>query len=354
MANENRKFDSIPASACCLSLGEVEVGDNGDKAKTAPVKLTARSGKAIDHPFWGAVVHDLAGMQLHKPRIPIDYVHDDAEVIGYLNRFDITSGDLVVTGALVPFKDSDRATEIIHKSKAGVPYEASINFGGEGIQVQELSIGEVAPVNGFMFEGPGIIIRKWPLRGVAICPYGADMNTSSNVLSDKNKTFSAAVVSAPKPIAEVTSMSEVTVEAVAEAAKTEADAAQVDKPVETPVEVVTEEAAPVEAVKVEGEKAAVPPVAVTPEVTQLSREEFLKIATEFGADVAAQTVKDNGNYVSALTLAYSQSKERIKALEADAAKTAKTQFGTPVPVSTPTQPKKTLLDLCAKGTTSKE
>lgn len=344
MANENRKFDSIPASACCLSLGEVEVGDNGDKAKTAPVKLTARSGKAIDHPFWGAVVHDLAGMQLHKPRIPIDYVHDDAEVIGYLNRFDITSGDLVVTGALVPFKDSDRATEIIHKSKAGVPYEASINFGGEGIQIQELSPGEVAPVNGFMFEGPGIIIRKWPLRGVAICPYGADMNTSSNVLSDKNKTFSAAVVSAPKPIAEVTSMSEVTVEAVAEAAKTEADAAQVEKPVETPVEVApVEPVAPVEAAKVEGETTDAPPVAVAPEVTQLSREEFLKIANEFGAEIAAATVRDNGNYLSALTLAYSQSKERIKALEADGAKQVKTQFGTPAPVVDATKTEKACL-----------
>lgn len=351
MSNEKRNFSEIPASACCLSIGEVEVGDNGDKAKTAPVKLTARSGKAIEHPFWGAVVHDLSGMQLHKPRIPIDYVHDNSEVIGYLNRFDITSGDLVVTGALVPFKDSDRATEIIHKSKAGVPYEASINFGGEGIQVQELSPGEVAPVNGFMFEGPGIIIRKWPLRGVAICPYGADMNTSSNVLSDNNKTFSAAVVSAPKPIAEETSMSEVTVDAVAEV---ETKAAPIEKPVETPVEVApVEEAATVEAVKVEGENTDVPPVAVTPEVTQLSRDEFLKIATEFGADIAAQTVRDNGNYVSALTLAYSQSKERVKALEAETAKTAKTQFGTPVPVSTPTQPKKTLLDLCAKGTTSK-
>jgi len=346
MANENRNFDSIPASACCMSLGEVEVGDNGDKAKTAPVKLTARSGKAIQHPFWGAVVHDLSGMQLHKPRIPIDYVHDDAEVIGYLNRFDISSGDLVVTGALVPFKDSDRATEIIHKCKAGVPYEASINFGGEGIKIQEILEGEVAPVNGFQFEGPGIIIREWPLRGVAICPYGADMNTSSNVLSEQNKTFSAAVVSVPKPIAEVTSMSEATVEAVAEATKTEAEAEKktVETPVETPVKVApVEPAAPVEAVKVEGEVKAEPPGAVTPEVAQLSREEFLKIVNEFGAEIAAATVRDNGNYLSALTLAYSQSKERIKALEADGAKQVKTQFGTPAPVIDATKTEKACL-----------
>lgn len=43
--------------------------------------------------------------------------------------------------------------------------------------------GEIAPVNGYDFEGPGVIIREWPLRGVAICPYGADANTESAALS---------------------------------------------------------------------------------------------------------------------------------------------------------------------------
>jgi hypothetical protein len=36
-------------------------------------------------------------------------------------------------------------------------------------------------VNGFQFAGPGIVIREWPLRGVAVCPYGADMNTRSEL-----------------------------------------------------------------------------------------------------------------------------------------------------------------------------
>jgi len=65
-----------------------------------------------------------------------------------------------------------------------VPYEASINFGGSGIQVEEVAAGQAVPVNGYRFDGPGIVIREWPLRGVAVCPYGADMNTRSELAQD--------------------------------------------------------------------------------------------------------------------------------------------------------------------------
>jgi hypothetical protein len=88
-----------------------------------------------------------------------------------------------VSGALVPYKENDRASEIIFKMGQGVPYESSINFGGDGIKVEEVPDGESVEVNGAQFSGPGIVIREWPLRGVAVCPYGADMNTNSNTFS---------------------------------------------------------------------------------------------------------------------------------------------------------------------------
>jgi hypothetical protein len=181
MMNETK---SIPVSALRLTVGEFELGDNGDGAKTAPFRMVARSGQPIDHWYWGRIVHDLSGVQ-HKSRIPIDYVHDDKEVIGYANHFDASSGDLEVSGALVPYKDSDRASEIVHKFKAGVPYEASINFGGDGIEIEAVDEGKATLVNGYQFTGPGVVVRQWPLRGVAICPYGADSNTSTEFATDK-------------------------------------------------------------------------------------------------------------------------------------------------------------------------
>lgn len=169
----------VPQSALRFEAAEFSLGDNGDGAKSAPFRMVARSGQPIEHWFWGRVVHDMDGMQLHKQRVAIDYAHDDREVIGYANSFSTESGDLVVSGALVPFKESDRATEIIHKQKAGVPYEASINFGGDGIKIEQIAEGHFTQVNGYQFDGPGIVIREWPLRGIAVCPYGADANTST-------------------------------------------------------------------------------------------------------------------------------------------------------------------------------
>ena len=176
-----RQTGSVPASALRMVGGPFELGDNGEGAKSAPIRMKARTGQPVEHWFWGRVVHDMAGMRLHKDRLPIDYVHDPLEVIGYLNHFRADTDGLEVSGALVPYKDSDRASEIIHKARAGVPYEASINFGGPGIKVEEVAEGQAAQVNGYQFAGPGIIVREWPLRGVAVCPYGADMNTRSEL-----------------------------------------------------------------------------------------------------------------------------------------------------------------------------
>lgn len=178
MATETKQ---VPQAALRMSIGAFEFGSNGENAKSAPVRMVARSGQPIEHWYWGKVVHDLAGMTIHKDRLPIDYCHDDEEVIGYLNKFDTSSGDLVASGALVPYKGEDRATEIIYKAKEGVPYEASINFGGGQLILEKLPSGMVANINGNDVMGPAVIIRKWSLRGVAVCPYGADMNTSTNL-----------------------------------------------------------------------------------------------------------------------------------------------------------------------------
>lgn len=182
------KNETVPESALHLSIGEFVLGDNGDEAKSSPFRMVARSGQPVSHPYWGTIAHDLDGMRLHKTRVAIDYAHDDKEVIGYANKFETASGDLEVSGALVPFKESDRATEVIHKLKAGVPYEASINFGGEGIVLERVADKATAQVNGYEFQGPGVIVRQWPLRGIAVCPYGADMHTSTTFSQDRTVT----------------------------------------------------------------------------------------------------------------------------------------------------------------------
>jgi len=178
----NKTSKNIPQEALRLNIGEFSIPDvNGEGAKSAPLVLKARTGQPIDHWYWGRIVHDLSGMKLSKPRIAVDYNHDADQVIGYLNHFDISSGDLVATGALVPYKGDDRATEVIYKSRQGVPYEASIFFGCDGVVLEEVEEGDECDVNGYKLAGPAVVVREWPLRGVAVCPYGADMNTETRL-----------------------------------------------------------------------------------------------------------------------------------------------------------------------------
>ena len=289
--NSTKDFSQIPASACLMHVGEFALGSNGEKAKTAPVRLLARSSQPIEHWFWGRIVHDISGFK-SKSRIPIDYAHDTKEVIGYLNHFENEPDGLAVSGALVPFKDSDRATEIIHKMGLGVPYEASINFGGDGMKIQQVDDGEQAEVNGFMFDGPGVIVREWPLRGVAICPYGADANTDSAMLSEDNKkTFSAEVLtSKPEPQQKDKIMADDQIVVEAEEPTTDENVAEgsVTEPVAEAAEAVVEAEAVAE--PVEAEVLADKPDA---------RREFARMKAAFGLEIASEVFEAGGSYEEA-------------------------------------------------------
>ena len=214
--SNNISTRTIPSAAMRCSVGQFIMGDNGEGAKSAPVTLHALSGGIIAHWFFGNIVHDLQGME-HKDRIAIDYCHDAKEIIGYVNKFS-ADGELVLSGALVPFKDSDRASEIVHKAAAGVPYQASIDYTPtkpEEILFEELREDQTATVNGQSVQGPLTIVRKWKLGGVAVCPYGADSDTATYLQSNNNKDT-----------VEVKIMSNETLEA--EAVATEQDAQAVE------------------------------------------------------------------------------------------------------------------------------
>ncbi len=144
-----------------------------------PIRLLARTGGSIEHPYWGRIIHDMEGLELHKPGVPIDYCHNPDELIGVADVFDASSTGLVAKGRL--FGDDPRAAEVIRKIRRGLPYEASINFAGTGLEIEELADGKTVQVNGRDFEGPGYVVRSWPLRGIAVCPYGADHNTRVNL-----------------------------------------------------------------------------------------------------------------------------------------------------------------------------
>jgi hypothetical protein len=296
----DKTINKAPAKACTLSGGVFEFGDNGENSKTHPIKMLARSSQVIEHWFWGRVVHDFAGMKMTKSKIPMDYCHNTDEILGYANHPEIKEDGLHLSGALIPFKDSDRATEVRFRADNGVPYEASINFSGDGIKVEYVDENQVATVNGQQIEGPLTIFREWPLRGVAVCPYGADGNTSSSFSEGEEITIETVKTQ------EVIDMATETAETV------EAEQVEAPEAVET-AELSSEETETTETETETNEPAA------DAEAAEFSVSEFSELVTEFGAEIASKVVVSGGGKVEAYRL-------KAEAAEAKAAELA-TQLG---------------------------
>lgn len=204
MANETRKMPSsafnLAASAFQLSGDPVKLDSGVTKY---PVKMLARGVDPIPHWYFGTLANELTGLK-HKDSIPIDHVHDQEQILGALDKFEIQSDGLHVSGYLVSTQPGDKAETIAKQMAAGVPYEASIDFSGYPYKIEKLGAGQTATVNGRQMTGPGYIFRESPLRGVALCPYGADQSTSSSLatLSAFAPQIEIEVLTQESPMAE--------------------------------------------------------------------------------------------------------------------------------------------------------
>lgn len=155
--------------------------------------MRARSGDPINHPYWGRIIHDMSGMIVQKESITVDYTHGFDEVIGYADKFSASNDGLEVSGALVSVHEQDRAAEVYLKGKAGVPYEASIDWEGDDLELEYIPEDVTTEVNGQQFAGPGYVARRWPLRALSICRYGCDADTRTQF--SKGQTGEESVVS---------------------------------------------------------------------------------------------------------------------------------------------------------------
>jgi hypothetical protein len=155
------------------------------QGKSKDVELLARTGDAIEHWYWGMMAHDMAGLK-SKPVVALDWCHGP-ELVGKADRFDVSTGDLVVRGSIESIEPGDLADQIIRRSERGIPYEASIYFDPWTLVLEYLPEGLAATVNGRLIDGPCVIAREWNLRRIALCPSGADGGTEAR--------FSAATAS---------------------------------------------------------------------------------------------------------------------------------------------------------------
>ena len=145
------------------------------------IKLTILAADVIAHGD-GRFVFEYASLNLPS-RAPLDYCHDDSVIIGYAENFVATDDGVTADAILLSDDDSpsERAREVAYSMRSGVPFECSALIDLDGAEAQVVDDGKEVVVNGRNLVGPFVIYRNATLRGVAICPHGADPQTSAQI-----------------------------------------------------------------------------------------------------------------------------------------------------------------------------
>ena len=179
-----RTANDAPASAFRFNnpLKLAAMDASGQSTTSRPITLLARTNSVLNHWYWGRCVHDFSGME-HKERIVLDYCHDDDELIGYADQFNVSSNGLELSGRIESIEPMDQAQKVILQSDKGIPFEASIFF--DEAVLEYVPEGYTTEVNGQTQDGPLTVFRKWLLRACSVCPYGYDSDSLASVQDDK-------------------------------------------------------------------------------------------------------------------------------------------------------------------------
>lgn len=173
---------NLNKKAMCFSEGQIVHFSKEDE--NPKLLMEAYSGSIIkNHWYWGDLAIDVSGMDIPEKPIPILHDHNTSEKIGF-GSFKKTEKHKIEADE-TSFVDTPIAKEFIRLSKQGFPYQASIS--AKPTQILKLNEDEEAEVNGFVMKGPGTIWRKSVLRECSICTFGADGNTKSVAMSEKDE-----------------------------------------------------------------------------------------------------------------------------------------------------------------------
>lgn len=130
------------------------------------VKIKVITSSILEHPGLGRFRVRTETAAPSKDRVPLDYNHNEEEVIGYVENFQCNADAITADGVVLIGDDSnDAAKTFAQNIDGGVPFEASAFL--------DLSEAESVELEDGVVEWSGALIR-----GVAICPYGTDRKTT--------------------------------------------------------------------------------------------------------------------------------------------------------------------------------
>lgn len=291
----------VPRDALQFAAG-LEFAESDSQGEVS-IRMLARSAEPINHWYWGKAIHDLEGYRPRRDRIQIDWCHRHDQSIGFADKFTADKQGLWIEGKLVSVREDDLASELIAKSRAGIPYEASIDFNGPGLRIEEIGEGVKVQVNGRTFEGPGVVFREWPLRSVAVCPFGADHRTKSQFSDDDLHEVDVCILSAEEP--------PMTKPADTPAPETKEQTAP-EKPAENqPAETTKEQSQP------QGQPPSQP--AAPPDSRAQFTAELKRFTDKFGPENGAKWLAEGKSWEEALELHAQVLAEQVKAKDEELA-----------------------------------
>ena len=130
------------------------------------VKIKVITSSILEHPGLGRFRVKTETAAPSKDRVPLDYNHNEEEVIGYVENFQCNADAITADGVVLIGDDSsDAAKTFAQNIDGGVPFEASAFL--------DLSEAESVELEDGVTEWSGALIR-----GVAVCPYGTDRKTT--------------------------------------------------------------------------------------------------------------------------------------------------------------------------------
>lgn len=169
------KNQTIPVAATSFTDSEAfaKIDSEGN------VDILAYSGKPFQHWYWDNFAIDVSGGEFPQKFYPILEQHDVTRKVGFSTKPLTDNNQLTIKN--MSFLENDESEEFQKNSKAGFPYQASIQ--GRPKILEHVEEGESADVNGYKLKGPGTIWRKWTYMETSVCVFGADANTRSKALS---------------------------------------------------------------------------------------------------------------------------------------------------------------------------
>lgn len=166
----------IPTEACRFSA-PIQFQSGATPAEPRRITGIAYSGDVLAHPYWEAVIFDLATTTA-PDRLPVLVEHDRSQRAGVARLRILPARIEVESGTLLRNATGD---QVAADADAGFPWQLSVHI--EPREVQRLSVGESVVVNGRKVEGPANVFRHSLIREVSLTPTGVDSNTSATVFS---------------------------------------------------------------------------------------------------------------------------------------------------------------------------